>query len=160
MDKPLFLALRARTSFIVIAAIVVLLVGSFIALTVSTFHPTTQVHLGSGIYALKLAQSKPDLTQGLSDTPSIKMNGGLLMDFEYDGYHGIWMKDMNYPLDIVWLNKAKEVVYIVKNAPPEDPVETVYTPKDLARYVLELPAGSVQKSGIRTGMVAKFNIDV
>lgn len=82
------------------------------------------------------------------------------MAFDSSETHGIWMKDMNFSLDLVWLNSDKKVVYIVKNAYPEDPPTTVYVPKDPSLYVLELPIGSVQKAGIKTGDTASFNLDV
>ena len=67
------------------------------------------------------------------------------------------MKDMNYPIDIVWLDKDKKIVYIVKNAPPESyPYET-FVPKQDARYVLELPAGTVGPKSIVIGKEAAFD---
>ena len=82
------------------------------------------------------------------------------MVFDSNDMHGIWMKDMKFPLDLVWLDSSKKVVYIVKNAPPETPTKTVYVPKDPALYVIELPAGSVQKAGIKTGDTAVFQLAV
>ncbi|MES2630536.1 MAG: DUF192 domain-containing protein [Patescibacteria group bacterium] len=126
----------------------------------SQFKPTTEVRIGSGVYSLLLADTETELIQGLSGTESLEIDGGLLMDFGFDYTHGIWMKDMKYPLDLVWLDKSKTIVYVVRDAPPEDPVETVYSPGDNARYVIELPAGSIQKSDIKIGNKAEFNIDV
>ncbi len=64
---------------------------------------------------------------------------------------------MKYPIDIVWLDKDKKVVYIVKNAPPESYPYENFTPKQDARYVLELPAGTVSKKSIAIGKEAMFD---
>jgi len=79
------------------------------------------------------------------------------MDFKEDGQWGIWMKDMKIPLDIVWLNKDKKIVYIVKNASPSLGTDTRFVPKEMARYVLELPAGTVERSALKIGTIAEFD---
>jgi hypothetical protein len=56
------------------------------------------------------------------------------------------MKGMNFPIDIVWLNKDKKVIYIVKNAPFDDQT-TIYKPRTPALYVIELPAWSDRRQG-------------
>ena len=79
------------------------------------------------------------------------------MKFPHDDTWGIWMKDMKVPIDIIWLNQHKRVVYIVKNASPELSTTMTFNPKEPARYVLELPAGSVDKAAIKSGNFASFD---
>lgn len=133
-----------------------------IALTVSfvtaNFKPTDTVGLGSGVYHLRLANDDASRQQGLSGVEKLQVNGGLLMDFQKDGNWGIWMKDMKIPLDIIWLDKNKKVVHIETNAKPEWGTDKVMQPKSMSRYVIELPAGSVQKAGIKIGQEASFNV--
>ena len=160
MDKLRLLVWRSSTTIILIIGLVLILVGLVVSFTLTTFKPTTQVRLGSGVYSLWLADNDTTRIQGLSNVDKLHLNGGLLMAYDNNDTHGIWMKDMNFPLDLIWLDNNKKVVYIVKNAPPENPVSTVYVPKDPSRYVLELPAGSVKKAGIKTGDTATFKIDV
>ena len=157
MNKPSFITWRPTTTFILIVGIVALLVYSVAAYAVATFRPTTEVRLGSGVYHLWVASSEVERVQGLSGVDKLSMNGGLLMKFESDGAWGIWMKDMKVPIDIVWLNKNKEVVYIVKNIHPNTSTDTTYVPKKDARYVIELPAGSVDQAAIKIGIEATFN---
>jgi uncharacterized membrane protein (UPF0127 family) len=79
------------------------------------------------------------------------------MKFDSDDQWGIWMKDMKIPLDIVWLDKDKKVTYIVENASPELSTTKTFIPETPTRYVVELPAGTVNKAGINKGAVATFN---
>lgn len=160
MDKLRVFVWRRSTTIILTVGVVLILVASVASFVAANFKPTTQVHIGGGVYSLWLADTEPARVQGLSGVEKLDLNGGLLMAFDSSDTHGIWMKDMNFPLDLVWLNSKKDVVYIVKNAPPENPVKTLYIPKDDAMYVLELPAGSVEKAGIKTGDTATFKLDV
>ena len=160
MDKLRILVWRPFTTTISIIGLVLVLIALVISFVVINFKPTTQVHIGSGVYSLWVANTDAARVQGLSGVEKLHVNGGLLMAFDSSETHGIWMKDMNFSLDLVWLNSDKKVVYIVKNAYPEDPPTTVYVPKDPSLYVLELPVGSVQKAGIKTGDTASFNLDV
>jgi uncharacterized membrane protein (UPF0127 family) len=89
-------------------------------------------------------------SQGLSVVDAMDNNQGMLFIFEEDSNHPFWMKDMAFPIDIIWLNSDKEVVSIKESAHPEDYPE-VYYPDSYARYVLELNAGMVALHGIEEG---------
>ncbi len=157
MDRFLT-AWRPRTAVFAVVGIVLILVGLAVSFSLTNFKPTTSVKLGSSVYALTLADTEAKQIQGLSGVQSLEPNGGLLMAFKNSTIQGIWMKDMNIPLDIIWLDDDKRVIYIVKNAQPEDPPTTIYKPLEPSRYVIEVPAGSVQKAGIKTGEIAEFVI--
>lgn len=136
-----------------------ILIALAVAYIVQNFKPTTEVRVASGVYRLWVADTEAERAQGLSGVEKLSPDGGLLMDFEADDYWGIWMKDMKIPLDIIWIDADKQVVYIVKNAAPELSTDSVMQPKSQARYVLELPAGSVDKSGIKTGQTVDFSLE-
>lgn len=157
MDKLSLVAWRPKTTWILVVGLVALLVYSVAVYIVTNFRPTTEVKIGSGVYHLWIADTETERIQGLSGVDKLSMDGGLLMKYDTDGAWGIWMKDMRFPLDIVWLNKDKAVVYIVKNASPELLSDTTFIPKSEARYVIELPAGGVEQAAIKTGMTATFN---
>lgn len=157
MNRPSFRIWRPATTYILIGGLVVLLIALVASFAITTFRPTTEVKVGSGVYKLWVADSEAELVQGLSGVESLPKNGGLLMKFSTDDRWGIWMKDMKVPLDIVWLNKDKEIIYIVKNAQPSMSTNITFTPKEPARYVIELPLGSVENAGLKTGMIAAFD---
>lgn len=157
MNKPSSFAWRPSTTRILVIGLVALLVYSVGLYMVTNFRPTTELRVGSGVYHLWLADTEAKRVQGLSGVESLSPDGGMLFDFEDDKTWGIWMKDMKIPLDIIWMNQNKEVVYIVKNADPQLSTETVFKPRANARYVVELPAGSVDNAGIKAGMVATFD---
>lgn len=135
-----------------------IIIASVVAYAFTHFQPTTQVELGTGVYKARLAKDYNSRALGLSGVESLQPDQALLMVFEEDGLHEIWMQDMNIPIDIVWLNSDKEVVHIVKKASPDDSTDRIFTPSALARYVLEIPAGSSQQNNITIGSKAIFKI--
>ncbi|MGV9001498.1 MAG: DUF192 domain-containing protein [Candidatus Saccharimonadaceae bacterium] len=157
MNRPSSITWRPATTNILIGGLIVILIGIVVAYALNTFVPTTSLRVGSGVYHLWIADTDAELAQGLSGVESLKGDGGLLMKFATDSTWGIWMKDMKIPLDIVWLNKDKKVVYIVKNASPDLSTNVIFTPTTDARYVVELPMGGVEKAAIKTGDQATFD---
>lgn len=157
MDRISTALWRPQTAYFLIGGFVVLIVGIVGAYIFNNFTLTTPVRMGSGVYHLRVADDEAERTQGLSGVTKLGPNEGLLMKFEGDALWGIWMKDMKIPLDIIWLDKNKQVIYIVKGATPEHSTLTTFEPKTPARYVIELPAGGVDQAAIKTGTVADFD---
>ncbi len=106
--------------------------------------------LGESVINIDIAATSSDRTRGLSGRESIDHDYGLFFVFEESGYHGIWMKDMHFPIDIIWIDESMRINHIEKNVKPES-FPKVFTPKKKSRYVLELNAGYVDKNGIRIG---------
>lgn len=97
-----------------------------------------------------VADSLPERIKGLSDTPYLPDGVVKLFAFGAEGEHGIWMKDMNYPLDIIWVAKSGKIVHIEENVSPETYPESFSSPSP-AWYVIEANAGFVASSSIAKG---------
>ena len=139
--------------------LVVLVVVVFIILP-NMLQPTTSLRLGDGIFRARIAANETDRTKGLSGVTSLNLDQALLMAFPNEGKWNIWMKDMKIPIDIVWLDKDKKVIYVVLDAQPDDStIPKIFEPKTPAKYVIELPAGSVNSKAIKTNSTAVFQIN-
>jgi len=149
---------RPHTTGILIGGLVAILVALVASFMLNHFQPTTEVKLGSGLYNLRVASDEAARSKGLSGTTKLGPAEGLLMVFETDGNWGIWMKDMKVPIDIIWLDKDKTVVYMVTDASPQLSTDKKFIPISPARYVVELPAGAIQKAGIKIGAKAEFSL--
>jgi len=150
---------RPHTTGILIGGLVVILlalVGSFM---LSHFQSTIEVRLGSGVFNVRIAATDASQQTGLSGVAELGPMEGLLMPFKADANHGIWMKDMLIPLDIIWLDKDKAVVYMVTDASPTLSTDKIFTPIKPARYVLEVAAGSIKSSAIKIGDKAEFTLE-
>jgi len=67
------------------------------------------------------------------------------------------MIDMNFPLDIIWFNSTRQVVFIERNLPPCFPQNCpIFTPSTKAMYVLEVNGGFVAAHQITFGTTFTF----
>jgi uncharacterized membrane protein (UPF0127 family) len=148
---------RRGASWGLIGLVLILVGGAAYYLLLPQLQPHTTLHLGDGVFLAQVANTDATRTQGLSGTQSLRDDQAMLFVFDSDGKWPIQMKGMSYPIDIVWLDKDKKVVYIVKNAPPESYPYEQFTPKQDARYVVELSAGTVGSKSIDIGKVATFD---
>lgn len=152
-------AWRTHTTVILVTGVLLLIIASAIAFILTTFQPKTEVRLGDGVFSVSLANDEAERIKGLSGVAALGPQEGMLFDFDTEGKWGIWMKGMKIPIDIVWLNNDREVVHIVRNAPPELGDTKTYTPKADARYVLEIAGGAAAQNGITIGDRALFILD-
>jgi hypothetical protein len=119
--------------------------------------PHTELHLGDGVFSARVAKTQEERDKGLSDTRSLGEDQAMILVYDTDGKWPVSMKGMKYPLDIIWLDKDKKVVYIVKNATPESYPYEIFTPKEDARYVVEVAAGTTGKKTIGINSAASFD---
>jgi hypothetical protein len=140
-----------------IALVLLLVSAAAVFILWPQLQPHATVRLGDGVFISRVAKTSQERDKGLSGTQGLRQDQAMLFVYETDDKWPIWMKEMNYPIDIVWLDKDKKVVYIVKNAPPESYPYESFMPKQDARYVLELPAGTVEKKSIIIGDEAAFD---
>jgi len=149
---------RPHTTGIVIGGLVLILVALVASYMVRNFQPSSELRVGSGVFSVQLATTDADRLRGLSGVDHLDANKGLLMIFDTEEQWGIWMKDMKIPLDIIWMNNDKKVIYIVTDASPDLGTSKTFKPNDSARYVLEVPAGTVKTAGIKIGNDATFTV--
>lgn len=159
MKRPRFLRwLPAhRLPALVVTLAIVAILGLGLSFVQQIARPKTTLFLGDGVFTAILAQTPDTRTQGLSGTSQLAADQAMLFAFTHDDRWSIWMKDMNYPIDVVWLDADKHVVYIVKNMAP-DTYPKQYAPERAARYVVELPAGTVEAKSIGLNSVARFEL--
>lgn len=100
-------------------------------------------------YEVEIADTFAARQKGLMYIESMPENHGMFFVFEQTGFHSFWMKNTLIPLDMIWLNKNGEVVYIYENAQPcSNFIQAVCSsiiPNKMGQYVLELNAGQVKK---------------
>lgn len=106
-----------------------------------------------------------ELRVRVADTPAARFRGwggyknmggfeGMLFVFPERGQHTMVMRDMLFPLDIIWID-GKSVVDIAPNVLPE-PVKNEselmpYFARAPSTLVLELPAGWTKRQGLKVG---------
>ncbi len=114
------------------------------------------VKIGDVNVKVELAVTPQAKQLGLGGRTSLGENEGMLFVFLMPGKYAFWMKDMKFPIDILWIRDDGEVVYIKKNVKPESYPET-FKPEENVKYVLEVPAGFSEKNNLKVGAKAELN---
>jgi uncharacterized membrane protein (UPF0127 family) len=118
---------------------------------------TVKIKFAGVILVVELATTSADQQRGLSGRDSMPEDHGMLFVFSQEGQWGFWMIDMKFPLDIIWFNSTKQVVFIEQNLPPCTPAGCpVFSPPVNSRYVLEVNAGFVIANGVSLGVSFAF----
>ena len=118
---------------------------------------TVPILIGGTTVLASVADTLPARIKGLSDTPFLPPNVVKLFVFGASGKHSIWMKNMNYPLDIIWADRDGKIVYFKENVSPDTYPESFAPPKP-AWYVIEANAGFVASSSIKVGDKIKLKL--
>ncbi len=107
--------------------------------------------------SVMVADTEAAHKQGLSGRESIKDNQGMLFLFDQPYKYMFWMKDMKFPLDIVFIRDGRIVDMATDlPAPKEGESPATFTPKEMADRVLEVNAGTAKRFGWDLGTEVKF----
>ena len=88
----------------------------------------------------------------------LKKDWGMLFVFDKRKTHRFWMKDMQFALDIIWLDNYR-IVHILRNVQPAISGEkpTILEPPEAANFVLEIDAGRASVLKLKQGDLLKYN---
>jgi len=142
----------------IIITLAVAIAGVFLWMSLTDNSQT--VRLGSHSFQATILRTDIDRQRGLSGSKNLPTNRAIVFDFEADSKWGIWMKDMNYPIDIVWVDAHHKIVHIVQNAQPSSYPETIFRPDTDSRYVIELASGTIKNTGVKKGDSITFPPDM
>ena len=107
---------------------------------------------------VEVADTAETRRMGLSYRESLDKDSGMLFDMKKRAESSFWMKDMNFALDIVWIDGEK-IVNISKNLPPEgNQPDMHYSSEFPIDYVLEVNDGFCEKNNINIGDNIIFHI--
>ena len=110
-----------------------------------------------GALQVEVADTHASRELGLSGREKMGNDEGLLFVFDEPGRYGFWMKDMKFPLDIIWINQNGVVVDIERKVTPESYLKKkTFINKSEAIYVLEINAGLAEKFGLYLGSKVKI----
>lgn len=166
--RHLFRKNRTASVAIAIAAIGILLVGYHCGLQKTcrvqmldqTVRGEAVVQLPKGIVYAEVVDTPASRAQGLSGRSGLREKEGMLFVFDRPGRYGFWMKDMLFPIDIVWINEEGYIVHVENSVSPStyavtNPPQIFINDPD-ATYVLELGAGQAEKLGAHLGTKARI----
>ncbi len=121
---------------------------------------SSSVKIKDLIISVDLAKTPEQQAKGLSVKNTLNENEGMLFIFDTPKEHSFWMKDMKFPIDIMWIGSDHKIVHIEKNLQPCAffLLCTSYSPHANSKYVLEVPSNYTAKNTIVIGDRVDFFI--
>lgn len=118
---------------------------------------TTSVCFKETCFKAGIVRDETSRQLGLMFRRNLPVDQSLLFVFDRPGQHSFWMKNTLIPLDIIWLDREKRVVFIQSSALPCVSQHCpFFRPEKEALYVLEINAGQTEKGNIKVGDLAGF----
>ena len=118
------------------------------------------IHLPDGvIIQAEIANTMKKRAEGLMYREYLAKDRGMLFTFDQAQPWVFWMKNTKIPLDIIWMDEKKQIIYIAKNVPictRNDDGCPQYYPNDPAMYVLELNGGESERLKLQKGTKLQF----
>lgn len=115
------------------------------------------VEIGGKVFTVDVVSTPQERNRGLSGREQLAVDEGMLFVFEESEIYPFWMKDMNFPIDIIWISEDLQIVYIKENATPESFPEA-FSPDTFAQYVLEISEGTAKEKKFKIGDEVILNI--
>ncbi|NOQ68173.1 hypothetical protein GQ568_01910 [Patescibacteria group bacterium] len=117
----------------------------------------TKVCIEKNCFNVEIADTAQEREIGLMNRKFLALDSGMLFVFEKEGVYKFWMKNTLIPLDIIWIDKNRKIIFIKENASPckIDICET-FGPNEKAKYILEINGGVAEKMGLGVGDLIKI----
>lgn len=104
---------------------------------------------------VEIADNHNERARGLSGRDYLASDNGMFFIFEKPGRYSFWMKEMNFPIDIIWVGEDLIIKEITENILPDTYPKSFYPAEDI-KYVLETNAGFTGKNKILPGQKLIF----
>lgn len=117
------------------------------------------ITINNKTFNVDVAKTEEERIKGLSIYNKLPLDKGMVFDFGKKDYYSFWMKNMKFPIDIIYI-KDNKIVEIFKNVPQpksEQEILPVITPKYPADTVLEINAGLSDKYNFNINDSVKIN---
>jgi hypothetical protein len=145
-----------RISFFVLGIISVLIIA-IIGINYLTPKPPFTI-INGHLFSLYLAKTPNEREVGLAEFNKIENNQGMLFLFNKPDYYSFWMKNMHFPIDIIFISNNK-IVDIFKKVPvSKNNNLPIYTTRQKADKVLEINAGLSDKYHIDINSIVNIRL--
>jgi uncharacterized membrane protein (UPF0127 family) len=115
--------------------------------------PRGTIKVDDVVLEVQIADDESHRMRGLMFQDPLPYDQGMIFVFSEPGVYSLWMLNMQFALDMIWIDANGNVVHIEQNIPPcETPTEIMacqsIVPSEEAMYILEVTAGFVEQFGI------------
>ncbi len=132
--------------------VVILTILNFVTTPVTMNNSdVVSVTIGKTSISATIADTDDKRVRGLSGRAELQPNEGMLFVFDEPGMHGFWMKDMNFPIDIMWIDEEFMIIGITENIATTT-YPTLFYPPEPVKYVIEVSAGFVELHSLQSDL--------
>lgn len=135
--------------------VIVGILGIVFSQTMKKSESGVKVKIGLAVFNVEVVSDPVSQARGLSGRESLPEENGMLFVFPKLDIQKFWMKDMKFPIDIIWIQGSKVIGTIIGVEPPVvsgvEPDYEIYSSPEPADKVLEINAGQAQLLGIKVG---------
>lgn len=117
-------------------------------------HGSTTLRVGEDTFSTELATTQSAQEKGLSGRASLTPDQSMLFVYSSEDRRCMWMKGMQFAIDIVWLDSKKRVIAAEQNVQP-DSYPTSFCHEG-AQYVIEFANGTAERLRLNPGDVFRF----
>src|SRR3989338_10898452 len=98
-------------------AVLIIIIIAFLIFHISSYYMKSDtvkadIYINGKKISVEVADTFEKRIRGLMFHEPLKANEGMLLVFDSEGYHGIWMPNMSFSLDVVWINGEHDIVHI------------------------------------------------
>lgn len=132
----------------------------FLIIDIPSLKDNPSLIINNKKFNIDIAKSVEQKEKGLSIYDKLPLNKGMIFVFNTPEYYAFWMKDMKFPIDIIYIRKNK-IIDIFKNVPaPKSENETlpIIKPKETADMVFEINAGLSDKYNFKIGDLVEIKL--
>lgn len=116
--------------------------------------PTVRATIGKGQFVLYAPRTDTERETGLAAFRTIEPNQGMIFRGLPEGVQSIWMKNMKFDIDILWVSEKNQIIYMVQGASRNSYPEVFRNPVNArSSYVIELPADATLTHSIAVGQL-------
>ncbi len=154
-QKELIVKAARKHAEILIAAVLVVSAVSFGAYLRVSRPPEGTLVMNGMVFRAEVVDTPQAVEKGLSGRQSLAPDAAMLFVFDEAKTWCFWMKDMEFSLDILWLDDSKTIVAVESDLAPETYPQD-YCPPKPALYVVEVRAGTADQLGLKPGAQVSF----
>ena len=114
-----------------------------------------EIVLGGKVFKMEVADTDASRALGLSGHAPLADSEGMIFVFEKPDAYGFWMKDMNFPIDIIWIDENLKILQIEHSLKPET-FPKIFYGSEKTLYVLEITGGQSIFLNLKIGDSIKF----
>lgn len=159
LDKIVVTSFKTATAYVGLITVILLLLivrnwwnsSEIVEISLTAgnkLHNEKYLVVGDKDIAIDIADNREERALGLGGRESLDKDSGMLFIYPRSGDYDIWMKDMNFSIDIIWIDSRFNIVHIEENISPDTYPDSFSSPKK-AKYILEVNSGFVKENFIK-----------